>query len=81
MRNEIERREALEKREHELHEQLAENTRRLQSARAQARFYEEALESTLSELHHVREERDKLTQLIEGMWNGDISNRQQAARL
>ncbi len=75
MRNEIARREALNARKHELHEQLSEHTRRLQQARAQVRYYEQALEQTLAELHKVTQEYDYLTDLIEGMWNGPAAGR------
>lgn len=75
MRNEIARREALEVRKNELHEQLSENTRRLQQARAQVRYYEQAMEQTLTELHEVTKEYDYLTSLIEGMWNGPTAQR------
>ncbi len=75
MRNEIARREALDARKHELHEQLSENTRRLQQVRAQVRYYEQAMEQVLTELHEVTQEYDYLTSLIEGMWNGPTSQR------
>ncbi len=75
MRNEIARREALDARKHELHEQLSENTRRLQQARAQVRYYEQAMERTLTELHKVTQEYNELTSLIEGMWNGPAAQR------
>ncbi len=75
MRNEIARREALDARKHELHEQLSESTRRLQQARAQVRYYEQAMEGTLTELHEVTQEYDQLTTLIEGMWNGPAAQR------
>jgi len=75
VRNEIARREALDARKHELHEQLSESTRRLQQARAQVRYYEQMMERTLTELHEVTQEYDHLTTLIEGMWNGPAAQR------
>lgn len=70
MANPLEKKEALVQREKELHEALADYTQALQSARAQVRYYESALEKTLTELHEVRQERKYLADLIEGMWNG-----------
>ena len=70
MANPLEKKEALVKKEKELHEALADYTQALQSARAQVRYYESALEKTLTELHEVRQERKYLADMIEGMWNG-----------
>ncbi len=70
MANALEKKEALAKREKELHESLADYTQALQTARAQVRLCEAALEETLTELHTVRQERKYLADMIEGMWNG-----------
>ena len=70
MANPLEKKEALAKKERELHETLTDYTQALQSARAQVRYYENALERTLTELHEVRKERKYLADMIEGMWNG-----------
>ena len=70
MANVLEKKEALKKREEDLHELLADYTQALQTARAQVRSYERALEDTITELHNVREERKYLADMIEGMWNG-----------
>lgn len=74
MGNEISKRIALEKRERELHEQLANATRHLQSARVQLRLCEEALEQTLTELHEVKQQKKEITGLLESMWNGPNAN-------
>jgi hypothetical protein len=60
----------LEKQERMLHERLADDTRRLQSARAQLKLCEEALEQTLAELHEVKKRKQEITGLLESMWNG-----------
>ena len=70
MGNEIAKRIELEKREKMLHERLANDTSRLQSARAHLKACEEALEFTLMELHQVKEEKKAITGLLESMWNG-----------
>lgn len=70
MGNEIAKRIELEKQERMLHERLAEDTRRLQSARAQLKLCEEALEHTLAELHEVKNQKKAITGLLESMWNG-----------
>lgn len=70
MGNEIKRRVELEKREQMLHERLANDTRRLQSARSHLKLCEDALEQTLRELHEVKEEKKAITGLLESMWNG-----------
>lgn len=70
MGNEIAQRIELEKREKMLHERLSEDTRRLQSARAQLKLCEEAMEHTLAELHEVKQEKKAITGLLESMWNG-----------
>lgn len=68
--NVVQKRLLLEKKEQELHELLTEYTRRLQNARAQVKLFEDSLEQTLKELHAVRQERNELTQLLDGAWNG-----------
>jgi chromosome segregation ATPase len=68
--NEITKRMELEKQERMLHERLADDTRRLQSARAQLKLCEEALEQTLAELHEVKKRKQEITGLLESMWNG-----------
>ena len=73
MGNEISKRIELEKRERMLHERLAEDTRRMQSARAQLKLCEEALEQTLAELHEVKKEKKEITGLLESMWNGSTT--------
>jgi hypothetical protein len=70
MGNEIAKRIELEKREKMLHERLANDTSRLQSARSHLKMCEEALEHTLMELHQVKEEKKAITGLLESMWNG-----------
>ena len=70
MANEIMRRRELERMEKQLHEQLAEHTRRLQMARAHVKNCEDALEQTLTELHEVKQEKKKVTGMLESMWNG-----------
>lgn len=70
MGNEIAKRIELEKREKMLHERLANDTRRLQSARAHLKMCEEALEYTLTELHEVKEQKKAITGILESMWNG-----------
>ncbi|MCP4417653.1 MAG: hypothetical protein GY805_13605 [Chloroflexi bacterium] len=70
MGNEISKRVALEKREQQLHEQLANATRHLQTARIQLKRCEDALEYTLAELHEVKQQKKKITGLLESMWNG-----------
>lgn len=70
MGNEIAKRIELEQREKMLHERLANDTSRLQSARAHLKVCEEALEHTLMELHQVKEEKKAITGLLESMWNG-----------
>ncbi len=74
MGNEISKRIALEKRERELHEQLASATRHLQSARIQLKLCEDALEHTLTELHEVKQQKKKITGLLESMWNGSSAS-------
>jgi len=71
--NEIAKRIELEKRERMLHERLAEDTRRLQSARVHLKLCEDALEHTLAELHEVKNEKKAITGLLESMWNGNTS--------
>lgn len=73
--NPIQKRLKLEERERRLHEQLAEDTRRLQNARAQVKLFEDAMEQTIKELHEVRHQRNELTELIEGVWNGPAASR------
>ena len=68
--NAVERRIQLEKKEQELHDQLTEDTRRLQMARAQVKHYEEIMERTLKELHDVRQQKTDLIELLEKTWNG-----------
>lgn len=75
--NAVQKRILLEAREKELHERLTEETRRLQTVRAQAKLYEDALERTLKELHLVRQEWKELTELLEGVWNGPAAGKQQ----
>ena len=70
MGNEIAKRIELEKREKMLHGRLANDTSRLQSARAHLKACEEALEFTLMELHQVKQEKKAITGLLESMWNG-----------
>ena len=70
MANAITRRRELEKRERLLHEQLADHTRRLQMARVHLKNCEDALEQTLNELHIVKQEKKKVTGMLESMWNG-----------
>ena len=70
MENPLQKRLLLEQREKRLHEQLAEDTRQLQIARATLKRCEASLEKTLKELHDVRQEYDELTRMIEGLWNG-----------
>ncbi len=72
--NAVQKRMLLEKQEKELHERLTEDTRRLQSARAQVKMFEEAMEQTLKELHMVRQQRNELTELLEGVWNGPAAS-------
>ena len=79
MDNPIQRRLKLEERERKLHEQLAEDTRRLQNARAQVKLFEDAMERTIKELHEVRHQRNELTELIEGIWNGPAAGRPKSA--
>ncbi len=69
MGNEIAKQIELEKRERQLHEQLAEDTRRLQSARVQLKRCEEAMERTLAELHEIKNQKKEITGLLESMWN------------
>lgn len=73
MGNEISKRIELEKQEKMLHERLADDTRRLQSARAQLKLCEEALEQTLAELHDVKQQKKAITGLLESMWNGSTA--------
>lgn len=70
MGNEIAKRIELEKVERMLHERLAEDTRRLQSARSHLKMCEEALEHTLAELHEVKKQKKEITGMLESMWNG-----------
>jgi hypothetical protein len=72
--NEISKRIEIEKRERMLHERLAEDTRRMQSARAHLKLCEEALEQTLAELHEVKKEKKAITGLLESMWNGSTAD-------
>ncbi len=81
MENPIQKRLVLEEREKKLHEQLAEDTRHLQSARLQLKLSEEKLERTLKDLHKVREQRDELTELIEGAWNGPAASQRRNVKL
>jgi DNA repair ATPase RecN len=74
MGNEIAKRTALEKREQQLHEQLANATRHLQSARIQLKRCEDALEYTLAELHEVKKQKKEITEVLESMWNGSVAN-------
>lgn len=73
MGNEIAKRIELEKREKMLHERLASDTSRLQSARAHLKMCEEALEHTLVELHEVKEQKKAITGMLESMWNGSTA--------
>ena len=70
MGNPVQKRILLEEREKQLHEQLSEQTRRLQMAQAQVKFYEEAMQQTLADLLEIRQERDEITTLLEHVWNG-----------
>ena len=72
--NPLQRRLKLEEREKKLHEQLAEDTRRLQNARANVKLCEDAMERTIKELTEVREQRNELTELLEGVWNGPAAS-------
>ncbi|VAW40281.1 hypothetical protein MNBD_CHLOROFLEXI01-4838 [hydrothermal vent metagenome] len=74
MGNEISKRIALEKRERQLHEQLANATRHLHAARVQLKLCEDALEHTLIELHEVKKQKKEITGLLESMWNGSGAN-------
>lgn len=74
MGNEISKRIELEKKERMLHERLAEDTRRLQSARTQLKLCEDALEQTLAELHEIKKQKKEITGLLESMWNGGRAN-------
>ena len=74
MGNEIAKRIELEKQERMLHERLAEDTRRLQTARTQLKLCEEALEHTLAELHEVKKQKQEITGLLESMWNGSTQD-------
>lgn len=76
--NAVERRLQLEQREHELHDQLTEDTRRLQMARAQVKYYEDVMERTLKELHDVRQQKTELIELLSTTWNGPTAGRQQS---
>jgi len=72
--NPLQKRLRLEEQEKKLHEQLAEDTRRLQNARAQVKLCEEAMERTIKELYDVRHQRNELTDLLEGVWNGPAAS-------
>ncbi len=74
--NAIEKRAQLEQREHELHDQLTEDTRRLQTARAQVKYYEEIMERTLRELYDVRQQKTELIEFLNTSWNGPNANQQ-----
>ena len=74
MGNEITKRIELEKQERMLHERLADDTRRLQSARAQRKLCEEALEQTLEELHEVKKRKKEITGLLESVWHGSTKD-------
>jgi len=78
--NEITKRIELEKRERQLHEQLAEDTRRLQTARAHLQTCEKAMERTLAELHEVKQQKKEVTNLLESMWNGPQGQQPQASK-
>jgi uncharacterized coiled-coil DUF342 family protein len=65
-------RDALLEREHELHDRLAEITRRITNARATLQIYEEQLQATLSELTEVRQKIDDVNKMLEGMWHGPL---------
>ncbi len=78
--NPIEKRLQLEQREHELHDQLTEDTRRLQMARAQVKYYEDSMERTLKELHDVRQQKTELIELLSTTWNGPVAEQQQQSR-
>lgn len=74
MGNEITKRMELEKQERMLHERLADDTRRLQSARTHLKLCEEALEHTLAELHEIKKRKKEITGLLESMWNGSTQD-------
>ncbi|GIK58346.1 MAG: hypothetical protein HND44_17405 [Chloroflexi bacterium] len=76
--NTIEKRLQLEQREHELHDQLTEVTRRLQMARAQVKYYEDNMERTLKELHDVRQQKTELIELLRTAWNGPVAGQPQS---
>lgn len=80
MGNEITKRMELEKRERKLHEQLAEDTRRLQTARAHLQMCEKAMEQTLAELHDVKQQKKEVTNLLESMWNGPQGQQPQPSK-
>ena len=73
--NPLQKRLKLEEKEKKLHEKLAEDTRRLQNARAHVKLCEEVMEQTIKELTDVRQQRNELTELLEGVWNGPIAGR------
>jgi pyridoxine 5'-phosphate synthase PdxJ len=77
--NPLQKRLRLEEREKKLHEQLAEDTRRLQNARVQVKLCEDALERTIKELTEIRAQRNELTELLEGVWNGPASSQRKNA--
>lgn len=68
--NAVDKRLQLERREQELHDQLTDDTRRLQMARAQVKYYEDNMERTLKELHEVRQQKTELIELLSTAWNG-----------
>ncbi len=68
--NAVDKRLQLERREQELHDQLTDDTRRLQMARAQVKYYEDNMERTLKELHDVRQQKTELIELLNTAWNG-----------
>lgn len=74
--NPLQKRLRLEEREKQLHEQLTEDTRRLQNARSQVQLCEDAMERTIKELHEVRHQRNELTEMIESAWNGPAASQQ-----
>ncbi len=73
MGNEIAKRIELEKHEKMLHERLANDTSRLQSAKMHLKMCEDALEQTLMELHEVKQKKKAITGLLESMWNGSAA--------
>jgi flagellar hook-associated protein FlgK len=64
------RRETLLEEEHQLHDRLAEITRRLTNARATMQFYEDQLQATLAELNRISGQLAELNQSTESAWRG-----------